>query len=443
MEQLVFYVYSENGDFAIEINNDSEEAVTAYMELLSIFGELKNSALNINPVVKMNADIREGYTFYINKYKEKNPKLNRLKQKLDKIEDDKYFFLSNKSKHTTEEIIFIRQLITVSNHTECDKERANLFKSHYEKINELFGDILSKYEVSAFDSSIRKFVGEFDRQKRVCRFCNSSVDSEKSVTFDEKSHSIPEALGNKGLVSNEECDECNHRFGKGIEKDLISYLDVYRVFYGISGKNGVPKIKYDDMTTMENILKKEIEKNDLIDTERLTVISSQNVKFDEESKNLNIQLKSFDKLSEVNIYKALCKMVIGLVDSKELQFLTNTIDWINNIEKKDYELPKVANLLSNEMYTDVPFLSFYVRKDNDYSIPHIVGEFKFKSLIYVFIIPFSKKDNRNFINSNDYEIFWKFFKHYSSVEKWTFHNFSSSKPKKYVFNLNFEHSPND
>ena len=34
---------------------------------------------------------------------------------------------------------------------------------------------------------------------------------------------IPEALGNKGLITYEECDECNSKFGKTIEKDLQSF----------------------------------------------------------------------------------------------------------------------------------------------------------------------------------------------------------------------------
>ena len=36
-------------------------------------------------------------------------------------------------------------------------------------------------------------------------------------------------LGNNRLFSNEECDECNHKFGREIDSDLVTYLGIERV----------------------------------------------------------------------------------------------------------------------------------------------------------------------------------------------------------------------
>ncbi len=437
MEQLYFYVYSKNNDFSIGIDNNSQKAFSSYLELVSIFWEIANHTLHINPIVKMNTTIRNQYNSYVLKYKDKNAKIYRLKQNLDGIKDGEYFFTTNKMKYSPEDIVFIGTLVDIYNQTEDEEERANLFFAYSNKNNELFGNLFSKYDVLAFDSSNRQFVGEHDKNKRICRFCNKSMFTIEKVTFDEKAHAIPEALGNKGLVANEECDICNDKFGKTIEKDLISFLDVYRVFYGVSGKNGIPKLIYDNKTTMHHTKNLKEKLSEALDSDNMTVISSQDIKFDETNKVLSIQLKSLNDLIEVGIYKAFCKIAISLVNTNELQYLQKTIEWIKECDEKSYILPKVANLISNDMYVDVPFLTLYIKKDDD-KLPHLVGEFKFKSLIYVFIVPFSKKNKITFTKEKDYNYFWEFFKQYSSANNWTFYNFSSSVSKKYIFDLNFK-----
>ena len=41
-----------------------------------------------------------------------------------------------------------------------------------------------------------------------CRFC----DNDDRQKFRKKAHTFPEALGNKWVFSNDECDACNSRF---------------------------------------------------------------------------------------------------------------------------------------------------------------------------------------------------------------------------------------
>ena len=50
-----------------------------------------------------------------------------------------------------------------------------------------------------------------------CRFCGGSSPE---VSFQQEAHAIPEALGNKTLFTSYECDNCNQKFGRGIENDL-------------------------------------------------------------------------------------------------------------------------------------------------------------------------------------------------------------------------------
>ena len=83
-------------------------------------------------------------------------------------------------------------------------------------------------------------IGESDKSKRVCRYCNKKSPE---VSFKKVAHSISEALGNKKIITNDECDACNEKFGEGIENDLILYLNLYRVFLELEGRMGFLSLK--------------------------------------------------------------------------------------------------------------------------------------------------------------------------------------------------------
>ena len=437
MQKLILYVFSNNKDFALEIDNNSEEAVSQYFELISIFWNITNEGIELVPIIQMNDNIRKKYNNYVKKYKSKSPKLNRFKSSLDKIKNGEYFFTSIKSNFTTKEILFIGNLVYVHNHTNDDKERAKLLQKKMEFQDSFFANLLDKYDVKVFDTSYKKhFIGESNRKNRICRFCKMGEKDGK--TFKKKAHAFSEALGNKTIVLNEECDDCNEKFGSNIENDFIQYLDIYRVFFKVKGKKGIPKLKYNNGAVVTSIEKKDIPKNDLTilnNTENLMVIVSQNIEYNEETEELTVLLESNNKLKEVNIYKTLCKYALSVIDSNELQYFERTIDWINTNDEQKINLPKIAHLIANPMYVDTPILSLYIRKDDDYTHPYVIAEFKFKSLIFVYILPFSSKDKKSFIEKEEYDLFWKTFKYYDSVKNWVFYDFSAIKNKKYQFRI--------
>jgi len=221
MSKLIFYVFSKDKDFSLEIENNSEEAFLRYIELVSIFWDIDNNSIEIPPMIQMNGDIRIKYTNFVQKYKVQEPKLNRLQNSLDKISDEEYFFTINKSNHSAKEILFIGNLVHSYNNATKDEDRAELFHIRMEQENEVFENLLLKYKISVFDSSQKYSIGESNRQKRICRFCSNGMNTKDKVTFKLKAHAISEALGNKLIVLNEECDTCNAKFGITIEKDFI------------------------------------------------------------------------------------------------------------------------------------------------------------------------------------------------------------------------------
>ncbi len=436
IQKLILYIFSNHTSFVLEIDNNSKEAVSLYLELISIFGNITDKGIELVPIIQMNDEVRSKYNTFIKKYKTEEPKLNRLKSSLDQIKNNEFFFISNKPNRTTKDILFIGDLIDVHNTTNDDNERAKLFQKKLEVQDDFLGNLLDKYNVKVFDTSSKISIGEPNRKNRICRFCKMGVKDEKK--FKKKAHAFSEALGNKTIVLNEECDECNEKFGSNIEKDFIQYLDIYRVFFKVKGKNGIPKLKFNNNAVVSSIEKKDIPKNNLEsldDTENIMVIVSQNIKHDKETGELTVSLDSNNKLKGVNIYKTLCKYALSVIDANELKYFEETIDWINTNNEQKIRLPKIAHVIANHMYVDTPILSLYIRKDNDRTHPYVVAEFRFKSLIFVYVLPFSSKDAYDFTEDEKYSFFWKTFKHYDSMRDWGFSDFSDTKRKKYQFRM--------
>ena len=69
-------------------------------------------------------------------------------------------------------------------------------------------------------------------RERVCRFCGRGATDTK---FKKRAHAIPELLGNKYLLSDSECDQCNELFSL-LENDLANFLGATRSVSQVSTK---------------------------------------------------------------------------------------------------------------------------------------------------------------------------------------------------------------
>lgn len=423
-EKFTLYIHSRRGSLTLSIENNAENAFRIYLELMHIFStvDANSEKIIVTPIQEMNVMIKNKYNNFVNSYGLKMPQLNKLKAALDRIPEKDYFFVSNKSEYTTDQILCIDNIIDSHNSSLVKEEVVAKFSELTRQMGECFGEVFKIYEFKVFDSRQNIKIGESDKGKRICRFCGNGINTEVKAKFALKAHAFSEALGNKSIILNEECDSCNGKFGSQIEDDFIKYLDVYRAFYKVRGKNGIPTLKFKSGVIKE--------------VDGCTTVASSDINFNEKNGNIAVTLKSLSKLANVNIYKTLCKYVISVIDGNKLTSLKKTIKWINSDKETQELLPKVALLISNEMYVDVPVLGLYIRKYNSTEYPHIVAEFKFKVLIFVFIVPFSDEDQDNFVGDESYKKFWTLFKHYSSTEAWVFNSFSSYKKEEFQFVVN-------
>jgi hypothetical protein len=154
---------------------------------------------------------------------------------------------------------------------------------------------------------------------QTCRFCKRSFPQ---VTFKLDAHAIPEALGNRGMLSRYECDACNKLFGSTIENDLGHWSKPMRALMRVRGKRGIPtlkserdgwRIECDDGSQM-NISHNRID----------------NVfEVDEVRKRLRFNLKR-EPFVPIQVLKAFVKIGLTLLPDDEIHAFEQALTWIRN-----------------------------------------------------------------------------------------------------------------
>ncbi len=177
---------------------------------------------------------------------------------------------------------------------------------------------------------------------RVCRFCGPG---EPQASFRSKAHAIPEALGNKSLFTNWECDECNHFFGTGIENDLGARAKQDRTFSRISGKTSVPSLKRHGST--DHAWR--------IDVEQGTFRSSDHehdpmVDIVWEKNQLKLVVTR-DAYTPLAVIKAFVRIGLTLLPPDELASFTDALRWIMD---PHHAGPRQGAYLRSSRFSRVP-----------------------------------------------------------------------------------------
>ena len=420
MDKLSLYVAALKTTFLLELKPFNNDTVLIYNQLISTF-TASNKQINIEQ--RMTETLRTGIHTFCEKYRKRLPRLNQFEKIFTKIENGEIFCIFPEQPLSTKDIVSIYTYLTASNQAESSDEVEKIFHDIDQQTEEICGWILANYEIEFIIpiETKRFYVGEPQKSKRVCRFCNRS--KKDGVTFQSTAHAIPEALGNKYIILYDECDTCNKKFADTIEQEFIHYLEVFRVFWGIKGKEGLPQIQYENAS--------------LKHTDKGTLIHLSEPGNEPHKLPCQIQLISTYEVATVNIYKTLCRMALSVISSKHLKYFQNTINWLNDSEKpSSCNFPKVAMRVEHSMNVEHPGFCLYIRNNENKNIPHVIAEFRFKTLVYIFIIPYSELDDKMFSDDEQFKQFWKTFKPGYLSQGWLFESFSSYERKRYVFTLN-------
>lgn len=390
-------------------------------DLLYVFNaefDAINKTINIDYKHQYTNELQVNLNKFIIKYKSILPQIQRLGSRFGKLKENEWFFILPPVELTSIQKYEAENELNYLNG--CESE------FNGEQVRQFFGGVMDNYELVTFDLDRDKKIkiGEKDKSKRICRFCQCKIPD---VSFRKEAHAISEALGNKRLILNEECDFCNEFFDAHVERDFIYYHDLARTIFGVKNKdNDTPKMKGSDFDIYKS------------DEDSLSIAIVHNDKdSDEDGVPRKVVFNTGNKIKIQNIYKALCKFALSVIDSKYLNDFDDTIRWIKS-QKEVNSLPKIAVLNSYAFFTRRPELTLYLRNNENLKLPYLVGEFRFTFYLYIFIVPFCSKDTNCFLNDEEYGDFLNCFKHIKEKSGFNFVDFSQNIERKLNFTVNFE-----
>jgi HNH endonuclease len=148
-----------------------------------------------------------------------------------------------------------------------------------------------------------------------CRFCTRSIPV---VPFKKLAHAIPESVGNKNLFSRYECDECNLRFGTGIEDHFGRWSNVQRTLFKVDGKRSAPALmlKGGHVKACDDFVEFKVPDNSM-------------ATFDEEESTAKWRLIR-PSYVPIAVIKAFNKMALSVMPLSELNNFEPVLEWLRN-----------------------------------------------------------------------------------------------------------------
>lgn len=159
-----------------------------------------------------------------------------------------------------------------------------------------------------------------------CRFCGCTGVGK----FRTLAHTFPEALGNKWVVSRDECDDCNQRFSI-YEDALASALRPFLTLGGTKGKSGVPQT---GRSAGDSIIRH----TRLDGLRQITVMlkdmaPENNFQISPDGRHVKFQIPVEPiKFRPRRAYKALSKIGLALMPTELLPQYSKLLTWLHQLE---------------------------------------------------------------------------------------------------------------
>lgn len=222
-----------------------------------------------------------------------------------------------------------------------------------------------------------------ERTDRICRFCKRNSTQ---VNFRKDAHIIPEFIGNKFLIHDIECDECNSRFSL-YETSFAEHLGLIRTTDGMRGKRGIPKFKNEGLIAYSET--DETGKRSIV----IEAANSKRAVHNKEDDTIHFKT-SKGPFIPLHVMKVLFKIGYSFLNESEISDYHH-IDKILNTTQFDDKLFDYCNVLAFTFskITSAPFLITY-RKKQEFSnleMPTKIVMLYFGRFMYEFVL----------LNSND------------------------------------------
>lgn len=148
-----------------------------------------------------------------------------------------------------------------------------------------------------------------------CRYCSRGAAT--GATFSSRAHAVPELLGNRYLISVDECDSCNAHFSQHLDDHLAKFLGPGRTLSRIRGKHGVPQTGRSDRSHIRFKSHLEIHERE----------GDPIAELDLEGRELRIRMRR-EPYVPVAVFKAFAKMALATMPPDVLRVHAHLPRWL-------------------------------------------------------------------------------------------------------------------
>lgn len=238
------------------------------------------------------------------------------------------------------------------------------------------------------------------KAERICRFCGKGA---VETTFRTNAHVFPEFLGNRYLVSDFECDECNNKFGREYENDLANFLGPILLIQGINGKDGIGKFRGADKKLKAQPTA--LGSRPVIQIAREDVTDDSMILDDETGKGSISYVKN--SYVPLRVYKALLKIALSCLPEDQLLNYKLAFKYLLDAEDEKI-VTGIQTVFTYQTHMFFghrsPMAFLYQKRDVNEKIPTHTIVIYFANQMYQLFLPFHKDDIRLIYNKPGIEV---------------------------------------
>ena len=228
-----------------------------------------------------------------------------------------------------------------------------------------------------------------NQQGRVCRFCRRMYPK---TNFRKDAHTIPNFLGNRYLVSEDECDECNEKFSR-YENDFKNYLGIIPTLTKTIGKsNTYPKFKSPKNEIVASRSSKLALQDSSIEVFKES-LDSNALNFDFERGEAKGRHTKYPYIP-YNVYKALLKIGLSCLPIQYFIDYKNAVAVLQN----EFLIPKSLSYVHKTSFPldgvkfPVPYVLIFSKKIHNYNCPSHLVMLYYQNLIFQYYLPYHVRD---------------------------------------------------
>jgi hypothetical protein len=234
------------------------------------------------------------------------------------------------------------------------------------------------------DEQQKRYIGS--KTKRKCRYCGA----QPAAMFRIEAHAIPEFIGNKSLIANDECDACNVFFSETVEDSLGKLLSPVRTVLAIPGKKGVPI-----QSSSDNDFRMEYDKKwpgyRVKNTASIPVMHYNAI---EGMISADLPTQPY---VPVRVLKCLAKMALAIMPEPDLSSCKCALDWIR-CDDDEHQLNAIREGLTFFSFVPIlfphPVAELYKRTTTDIPMPAYIFVVGVASLLLQSYVPLCSEDDR-------------------------------------------------